>query len=229
MIDEKKIKGFWERRASADEKSTNLGLNSLSEEKQDLKKEIEKEKVMKYLDIKEGEKILDLGCGIGKWSFMISEKGGEVLAIDYCCKMIENAKKIADNMGICNVKFSVGSMQDFFINEKFDKVFLSGVILHLNEDSVLSLFENIKKMSKIGTAVVIRDSSGIYERYEIVDKYSEALKDKYSAIYRTREELLDILNKYGFKLENDENMFDDESGLNIYKETKLRIYRFVLS
>jgi len=53
------------------------------------------------------------------------------------------------------------------------------------------------------------------------------LETTYSAIYRTREELIEIFKKIGFQLIKDEDMFPEGSVLNKFPNTRLRIYKFV--
>lgn len=60
----------------------------------------------------------------------------------------------------------------------------------------------------------------------IVDKYSEALKTHYSALYRTRDEYIEMFKRIGYSLIRDEDMFEEGSPLNKWKETRLRVYLF---
>ena len=45
-------------------------------------------------------------------------------------------------------------------------------------------------------------------------------------MYRTREEYVDMFEGIGFNLLRDEDMFEEESPLNKWKETRLRVYLF---
>jgi 2-polyprenyl-3-methyl-5-hydroxy-6-metoxy-1,4-benzoquinol methylase len=47
----------------------------------------------KLLQIKEGQRILDIACGNGNFSRRLAELGANVIAIDYSANMIERAKK----------------------------------------------------------------------------------------------------------------------------------------
>ena len=61
-------------------------------------------------------------------------------------------------------------------------------------------------------------------RYEIINKYSEALKTYYSALHRSREESLDLFRDIDFEVLRDEDMFEEGSPLNKWAETRLRLY-----
>lgn len=51
------------------------------------------EDLVNLLDPKEGEKILDAGCGTGDLAELIRQKGALVTGIDNSVEMIETAKK----------------------------------------------------------------------------------------------------------------------------------------
>ena len=50
------------------------------------------EGVLELLDVKPGERILDLGCGTGDLAKQIQEQGAEVIGIDASPDMIAKAK-----------------------------------------------------------------------------------------------------------------------------------------
>ena len=84
--------------------------------------------------------------------------------------------------------------------------------------------EKIKKYLKPNGLYIHRDAYGIEERFLLDRKNSENLKLDYSAVYRSREEYDDIfVNKHGFEILFDEDMYPDETQLNKRKETRLRI------
>ena len=55
---------------------------------------------MKWLDVKKGERILDVGCGGGVLSLMIAEKGSQASGVDVSAKGINNAKLLAQRVRI---------------------------------------------------------------------------------------------------------------------------------
>src|SRR3954464_14771629 len=80
--------------------------------------------VVEWLEPKEGEKILDLGCGTGELTAKIAESGAQVTGIDSSASMIASAKQ-----HFPNVKFAVADATSFTLTEKFDAVF-SNATLH---------------------------------------------------------------------------------------------------
>jgi trans-aconitate methyltransferase len=91
------------------------------------------ESVLELLDVKAGERILDLGCGTGDLSKQIQEHGAEVIGIDASPEMIAKAKgKYPD------VDFSVADAMSFHFDEPFDAVFTNATLHWIkNADAVI--------------------------------------------------------------------------------------------
>src|SRR4030043_1395163 len=65
-------------------------------------------------DLREGETVLDLGCGAGFDAFLASMKIGKngfVIGIDMTREMVEKAKENAEKLNIKNVEFQFGEIE----------------------------------------------------------------------------------------------------------------------
>ncbi len=60
-------------------------------------------------------KFLDLGCGTGRLSFILAEKGANVTSVDISAGMIEKASKKLEEMPNIKdkIEFKVSSATDF--------------------------------------------------------------------------------------------------------------------
>jgi ubiquinone/menaquinone biosynthesis C-methylase UbiE len=75
-------------------------------------------------DLSPGAKILDLGCGSGRFSVGSAKLGFDVTGIDITPSAIKAAQARTDNMLGITAKFLVGDMTELpFKNEEFDYVF----------------------------------------------------------------------------------------------------------
>jgi len=63
-------------------------------------------------------------------------------------------------------------------------------------------------------------------RHCIKDNFSSVLKTNYSALYRTRDEYVNLFACNDFSLIEDRQMFDEGCPLNKYPETRLWYYIF---
>ena len=82
------------------------------------------EDVIKLLDPKSGEEILDVGCGTGDLAGIIGKTGANVTGIDSSEEMIIKAREKYPNIG-----FMIKSADNFSFDKKFDAVF-SNATLH---------------------------------------------------------------------------------------------------
>ena len=141
--------------------------------------------------------------------------------------MLKHAKRIKEKNNILNVNLIHCHAEEFLVNKVFDIIWISGLLIYLSDKNFENLIENCKKMSRSGSYIVLRDGTGIDKRHEIIDQYSEALKLNYSASYRTSDEYINAFEKHEFKCLDHQDMFENESGLNKWAETRLRLYTFV--
>jgi SAM-dependent methyltransferase len=79
------------------------------------------ENIIKLLDIKQGAKILDLCCGIGRHSIEFSRQGFEVTGVDRTKTYLEKAASQAQSEGL-NIEFVNEDMRVFCQPDTFDLV-----------------------------------------------------------------------------------------------------------
>jgi len=95
--------------------------------------------------VKEGEKVLDFGCGIGQWYEVFKEKKVQYFGVDFSEKLIEIAKaKYPD------ANFQViDGINLPFEKEFFDKVYAIAVFHHLPSEKIrISVLREIKRVLK---------------------------------------------------------------------------------
>ena len=229
MLDKDKVKSFWDSRAITYQ---TLAFESIANLEQDpdnlrLKIELETKKVSSYLGSVSGKSVLDLGAGVGQWSFRFVDSGAaSVTAVEYSEPLAEIGRREASRRSVHNISFVISAAELYHDNSTYDIVFISGLFVYLNDDQASLLIRNLKKFCYPGTIIILRDGTGIHGRHGINNRMSEHLEAQYSAIYRTRKEYLTLFGDHGFGIICDENMFSDGCPLNKYPETRLRIYRF---
>jgi len=199
-IDEKTVKKFWDDRAKKYGKVSFHAVTTFSEGPEvERRDSLEKQKIRRYLDFSKDRNIIDLGCGIGRIAINLSSYVDFILAIDFACPLVEIGKKEIKKRNIKNVEFLCASSADFKYNKEFDAVVICGLFNNFNDDTFEKTVKNINKHLKKGGKVIAKESVGIGERFEIVDKFSEEIGTKYNSIYRTPQTIIDTFKKYGFE------------------------------
>jgi len=229
MVDKEKIKSFWDSRADMYSSVAFESIANLEQDPENLKLKIELEtgKVQEYIGSVEGKSVLDLGAGVGQWSFrFVDGQASSVTAVEYSAPLAEIGRVEARRRGANNIEFVVSAAEKYKTNKKFDIVFISGLFVYLNDEQAELLAANIRSFCAQDAIVLLRDGTALGDHYEIDNRMSDHLQTLYSAVYRTRSEYLDLFTKNGLVLQRDENMFYDGCPLNKYPETRLRIYKF---
>lgn len=192
----------------------------------------EVDKLLPFLQLNSQSKVLDIACGIGRWSDAIATEIQEYCGVDFSERLIELAQQRTHEM---NRVFYVGSVTEFETvliehhKGQYDRIILMGILMYINDLDLAAIMNQILRTAKEHTVICIREPVGIDERLTLKEFYSEELKDKYDAIYRTRDELLNVFEKTlmaaGFRITQNGFLFDEDA-LNNRKETAQ--YYFVL-
>ena len=222
------IKEFWKNRADKYDITQSYNITNLEENKklQKIKIDNELQKISNIFSPSKNKILLDLGSGLGFWSFKFAAEVKKVIAVDFVEKMNLSVKREVEKLNIYNLELVTSDVVDFIPNIKIDYVFLSGVLLYLNDQRALKLIKNIYSYTNNNSEVLVRDATGLNGRYVIKNKYSEALKSNYSAIYRSKKEIITLFETNGFVLKYNDDMFKSGSPLNKWDETRLRVYLF---
>jgi len=104
------------------------------------------EDLVKLLKPKEGELILDLGCGAGQLTNEIYESGAKVIGIDSSGSMIASAKEKYKE-----IEFYKKDASDFQFEKPFDAIF-SNAVLHWvleSKKAVVCMRNNLKKRGRL--------------------------------------------------------------------------------
>lgn len=229
MLDPTIVKDFWEKRANTYQSVSFESIANLEQNPEYLELKIRDEtaKVFDWLPDIKGKRILDLGAGVGQWTFRFSERMAEIVTAVELTKSLSNIGiEEIRKRGCSNVEFVVSSAEKFHSRKTYDIIFISGLFVYLNDDQADLLINNLPSLCNKDTTVLLRDGTGVAGRYEINNRFSEHLQANYSATYRTREQYQELFIKGDFVLSRDENMFPEGHPLNKYPETRLRLFSF---
>ena len=232
-LDYEKTKAFFRNRSEKYNDANPYAATMFQDDHPELvvkRDKYEKDKLYPLLKLNANSKILDLACGIGRWADMAAKVAEKYVGIDFSEELISiaNSRNKAPN-----ISFRTGSALELPTvldsTEKFNRILIVGLFMYLNDEDIFSMLRELSNYCEPDSIICIRDPMGIKERLTVRDHFSNELKDDYHAIYRTRDEVLDILDKTllqeGFVISEESFLFDDKE-LNNRIETAQ--YYFVL-
>ncbi|MCC5642511.1 methyltransferase domain-containing protein [Nostoc sp. CHAB 5824] len=99
------------------------------------------EDLLKLLNPKPGESILDIGCGTGQLTGKIAQAGAEVMGVDYATTMIEKARQ-----NYPHIRFDVADARNFQVEKPLDAVFSNAVLHWVKEadSAIASIHQALK-------------------------------------------------------------------------------------
>jgi SAM-dependent methyltransferase len=91
-----------------------------------------------WLNIAAGTRVLDVGCGVGRWSRLLAARGAEVLGVDLSPTMIAQARRRAAADGVAGrCRFQVRDVSHLDVGERFDLVLGVTVLQHILDPNAL--------------------------------------------------------------------------------------------
>jgi SAM-dependent methyltransferase len=91
-----------------------------------------------WLPVRAGARVLDVGCGVGRWSRLLAARGACVTGVDLSPTMIEQAAQRAAAAGLAHrCKFHVRDLAALDLSEQFDLVLGVTVLQHILEAGAL--------------------------------------------------------------------------------------------
>ena len=160
---EKNLSIYIKRTISPDGRDTFESTHALSE------------RMFEFASVKNGDKVLDLGCGWGKSLQPFVPHFLSALGIDMSQENILRAKEAYKDCD--HVSFQYGCIQDLELSAESVNLIISSLVLHQVEwNEQESLFKNVKQVLKADGEMVMAD--------EIILFNPDASPEKFNEVYR---------------------------------------------
>lgn len=136
------------------------------------------ETAREFADLKDGEIVYDLYCGVGTLSLFMSQKAEKVLGIELVDVAVQNAKFNAKENNIGNVSFIKGDMKDVFTQEMVNEFGAPDVLITdppragMHPDVVKRLKElKVPKLVYVScdSSTMARDLKELAEVYDVLE------------------------------------------------------------
>ncbi|MDR1475470.1 MAG: class I SAM-dependent methyltransferase [Holosporales bacterium] len=192
----------------------------------------EYEAIFNKFNISKASKIIDLGCGIGRWAKWFCDKIFRYDGIDFSRECIKTAKqKFNDEAGFRFYCWDLCNISNFAEFEKagYDLCIVNGTFMYLNDSKLERVLGFLPSIMASNSQIYIRESVSIVgDRLTLKDFYSSELGNTYNAIYRTDSEYFRLFNMafnpIDFCLQESALLLDET--LNSRKETSQKYYLF---
>jgi 2-polyprenyl-3-methyl-5-hydroxy-6-metoxy-1,4-benzoquinol methylase len=118
-----------------------------------------------------GKKVLDLGCGDGRYSFYLASvlPVKYIVGVDPAELVVKTNNDNAKAFGLHDkVRFQVGDVYDLEITERFDCVVMRWMMHHLSDPALA-----IKKIASLTDTLIIADPNGWNPVLKFLERFSK--------------------------------------------------------
>jgi len=152
-------------------------------------------------ELKEGETVLDLGCGGGFDAFLAVQKvgqSGRVIGVDMTSEMIKRAKENALKGNYQNVEFKLGEIENLPVDDDCIDVVISNCVINHSPDK-LATFNEVFRVLKPNGRILVADVVTEGEFPEDVLHSLDKIWAEWIAGALGKKEYLKTIKKAGFR------------------------------
>ncbi|MFT3964483.1 MAG: class I SAM-dependent methyltransferase [Sphingobium sp.] len=188
----------------------------------------EKAKLLPLLDLSPEDRVLDMGCGLGRWAGDFQGRVARYHGTDLVANLIEIARKtFADDPAI---SFEALPAQDnradmLACPPPFSVILIAGVLHYINDADCRAAVANVLECAAPAARILVRGPVAVEQRLTLDTIWSEELSFDYSAVYRTEAEYRELFAAWldnGFEMKLSERLFPTH--LNNRRETEQHFF-----
>ncbi|MDF0729875.1 class I SAM-dependent methyltransferase [Pseudomonas entomophila] len=228
-LDKQSILDFFEKRA---QKAADLGptraviYQDKSLDLAERRDQAEKALLLPKLKLKGDSRVLDAGCGTGRWAEVVIPRCSSYVGVDVSPGLVEVAKQRFSTAP--NAQFHVCAVDAITpdgegMDLPFSQILSFGVFIYLNDDEITHALNGYLSVAGATARILFREPIAVSERLTLLEHFSDDMNQQYNAIYRTENELQELmqptLQKHGFHQVAEGDVYSDNT-LNNRVETK---------
>jgi 2-polyprenyl-3-methyl-5-hydroxy-6-metoxy-1,4-benzoquinol methylase len=162
------------------------------------------------------ERLLDAGCGNGRFTLLLAKAARIVDAYDVSPPLIQLARNAAKSAHVTNVRFRVRDIAKLAARESaYDVVSCMGVLSTIiDEPAFFRVLDSLRKAVRAGGFVVLRETLSSLPEGQLVESESYAIR------YRNEDRYRQTLADRGMTLEYEAPLLQESSLVN-----RIQLYR----
>ncbi len=150
---------FWERIAARDAQGGLAGLLDGDPQLAQYRDRAERQVCFAQLaELSPQSRVLEVGCGSGRWTIELGRRYREVVALDISAGMIEQARQRVLSEGLGNVQLAVAPMDAVELEGEFDLIYLGSCLHYMDDGAVLRGLERVVPHLTPGGVLLSRDT-----------------------------------------------------------------------
>ena len=155
--------------------------------------------VLSFIRPKEGERLLDVGCGVGTFAYHCAKKGARTAGVDYSKESIDVARRLSEKFGVsANIEFTRWDASDPlpYGDGYFDKAVSADFMEHIDDGQKEKVLSEILRVLKPGGILIVFTPNGIRESLSSI----KALVSKLFGAYAPETRLhYGLTNRFRFE------------------------------
>lgn len=160
-------------------------------------------------------KVLELGCGNGRWALSIAPKVKYYTGVDFSKLALQVAQEQVKKKRLQNVLLIEKDIAEFISPDTYDVIYFSGVSQYLSDEDLKLTLGHIRACCHPATVIVDRSTINLKHR-EILEK------EGYWALFRTANELEQLLKTIGFALIYKKRSYRFLRGAKLFHHPRLK-------
>ncbi len=148
-----------------------------------------------------GERVLDLGCGVGTFTLELASRGVDVVGLDYADESIRICRKLAEELKL-KAEFQLADVADTKLeSDSFDAVIAADLTEHLYPEVFKMFVKEARRLLRTGGKLIVwtPNPGHVFEFLKMRNIIFK--RDEGHVGYKTLDELTHDLVREGFKIE----------------------------